>query len=237
MQKLKNTAPIIMLRTLVQTITTLSSFWWAKLKGRANRAKCDDIMKHWAKALLAIVDVKPHIIGNKPNYESHKPYIIMSNHASLYDIPIIFASMPGSIRMIAKKELSYIPYFGISLKNSEFIFIDRKNRQQAILDLEKAKEKMLDGIVIWVAPEGTRSRNGELGVFKKGVFKLAKQTNAIIIPVGIRGARQLLPPKTWRFNPGQAIEVHIGDAIDSQHFDEVALNQHVREVMLRLLNK
>lgn len=237
MSKLIYSTPTIMWRTLIQTLVTLTSFWWAKLKGQASRAKTDDIIKHWGHALLQIVNVKPQIIGSKPIYKNHQPYIIMSNHASLYDIPIILATMPGSIRMIAKKELSYIPYFGTSLKSSEFIFIDRKNRQQAIQDLQKANTKMLDGIIIWVAPEGTRSHNGELGVFKKGVFKLAKETNATIIPVGIRGARELLPPKTWRFNPGQHIEVHIGDAIASENFTEVTLNQHVRAVMLNLLNK
>ncbi len=237
MNNLIYSAPIIMLRTLVQTIVTLTTFWWAKLWGRASRVKTDEIIKHWARALLRIVNVTPLIMGTKPVYQNHQPYIIMSNHASLYDIPIILATLPGSIRMIAKKELSYIPYFGTSLKHSEFIFIDRKNRARAINDLQKAKEKMLDGIVIWVAPEGTRSRDGQLGTFKKGIFKLAKETNAVIIPVGIRGARQLLPPKTWAFNPGQTIEVHMGDPIVSDNFDEVTLNQHVREVMLKLLDK
>lgn len=226
-----------MLRTLLQTITTLTHFWWAKLCGRATRRCTDKIIHTWAQHLLRIVNVKPKIIGQKPTYHAHQPYIIMSNHASLYDIPIILATLPGSIRMIAKKELSYIPYFGSSLKNSEFIFIDRKNRTQAISDLQKAKAKMLDGIIIWAAPEGTRSRNGTLGVFKKGIFKLAKETDAVIIPVGIRGARQLLPPKTWHFNPGQAITVHIGDPIDAREWDEITLTQRVREAMLALLDK
>lgn len=231
MKNLLYSTPIIMLRTLVQTIVTLTSFWWAKFKGHATRAKCDDIMKHWARALLHIVNVKPHVSGQIPIYAPNQPYIIMSNHASLYDIPIILDTLPGSIRMIAKKELSYIPYFGTSLKNSEFIFIDRKNRQQAILDLKKAKAKMLDGIIIWAAPEGTRSRNGQLGLFKKGIFKLAKETEAIIIPVSIKGARQLLPPKTWRFNPGQAVFVHIGEPIVARDFDETALGTRVRDTI------
>lgn len=235
MKTLLYSAPMIMLRTLIRTIVTLTTFWWAKLRGRATRHCTDEIIHAWACALLHIVNVKPLIIGHKPSYAPHQPYIIMSNHASLYDIPIILASLPGSIRMIAKKELSYIPYFGSSLKHSEFIFIDRKNRAQAIEDLKKAKANMLNGIIIWAAPEGTRSRDGTLGIFKKGIFKLAKETDAIIIPVGIRGAAQLLPPKTWRFNPGQAIEVHIGHAIHARDFNEVQLNQHVRTTMLTLL--
>ncbi|MFA6038507.1 MAG: lysophospholipid acyltransferase family protein [Legionellales bacterium] len=231
MKNLLYSTPVIMLRTLVQTIATLTSFWWVKFTGNATRIKTDTIIKNWARALLQIVNVKPQVIGKLPVYKTHQPYIIMSNHASLYDIPIILDTLPGSIRMIAKKELSYIPYFGTSLKNSEFIFIDRKNRQQAILDLQKAKAKMLDGIIIWAAPEGTRSREGQLGVFKKGIFKLAKETDAIIIPVSIKGARQLLPPKTWRFNPGQAVFVHIGEPIVARDFDETALNARVRDTI------
>lgn len=236
MKNLLYSAPIIMLRSLFCTIATLSSFWWAKLWGRATRKRADDIMHDWAVKMLRLTDAQLHIVGKNPTYHPHQPYILMSNHASLYDIPIILASLPGSIRMIAKKELSYIPYFGHSLKHSEFIFIDRKNRPQAIEDLKKAKAKMLDGIIIWAAPEGTRSRTGELGVFKKGIFKLAIETDAIIIPIGIRGARQLLPAKTWRFNPGQDIYVHIGEPIASRDFDEAQLNQRVRDTMLNLLN-
>lgn len=235
MKKILYATPMIMLRTLVSTVVTLTTFWWAKLAGKASRKRIDEIIHAWAERLLQIVAVKLHVIGKPPVYMKQQAYIIMSNHASLYDIPIIFASLPGSIRMIAKKELSYIPYFGGSLKHSEFIFIDRQNRAQAIKDLKKAKKKMSEGIVIWAAPEGTRTRDGILGPFKKGIFKLAKETNAMIIPVGIRGARHLLPAKTWRFNPGQDIYVHIGAPIAAQDFDETALNQHVRERILDLI--
>jgi len=159
----------------------------------------------------------------------------MSNHASLYDIPIILASLPGSIRMIAKRELSYIPYFGTSLKHSEFIFIDRKNRLKAIEDLKIAKRNMLNGIVVWAAPEGTRSRNGVLGPFKKGIFKLAQEIDAIIIPVVIIGSRQLLPAKTWQFHPGQHIIVRIGAPIYASSAAEPILIHNVRLAMVEML--
>ncbi len=226
-----------MLRTMLNTLIILASFWWAKLTGNATRERVDGLIYSWAVRLLRVVDVKPRVVGNKPVYMKHQPYIIMSNHASLYDIPIILASLPGSIRMISKKELYYVPLFGKSIKHAEFIFIDRKNRAQAIQDLKKAKTKMQNGIIIWAAPEGTRSRDGHLGVFKKGIFKLAIETHAMIIPVGIRGARELLPPKTWQFHPGQNIEVHIGEPISAAHIDETTLSHQVRHSMLDLLTK
>ncbi len=235
MKKLLYTRPIIMLRTLIITFTTLTSFWWAKLWGKADRARTDHIIHHWAKSILTTVDVTLHVEGEKPNYIHRQPYMIMSNHASLYDIPIILASLPGSIRMIAKRELSHIPYFGTSLKHSEFIFIDRHNRIKAIEELKKARSKMLDGIVIWAAPEGTRTRNGELGPFKKGIFKLAQEIDAIIIPVMIIGSRQLLPAKTWDFHPSQDIHVRIGKPIYASSAHEPILIQNVRLAMMELL--
>lgn len=235
MKSIIYTAPIIMLRTLCTTFVTLTTFWWDKLRGKASRHRVDDIIRAWAIKVLKIVDVQLHVEGKRPTYLLRQPYIIMSNHASLYDIPIIYAALPGSIRMIAKRELSLIPYFGASLTHSEFIFIDRNNRLKAIEDLKKAKTKMLDGIVIWAAPEGKRTRNGELSPFKKGIFKLAQDTDAVIIPVVITGARRLLPAKTWKFNAHQDIHVRIGHPIDACAYAEPILINKVRQTMIDLL--
>ena len=77
---------------------------------------------------------------------------------------------------------------------------------------------MKSGIMVWIAPEGTRSRTGKMQPFKKGGFMLAFQTNAIIIPIGIRGSFNILPPKTWQFNIKEHAEVHIGTPIDVSHY-------------------
>jgi len=77
---------------------------------------------------------------------------------------------------------------------------------------------MEDGIILWIAPEGTRSRTGKLNKFKKGGFMVALQTNAIIIPVGIRGSEKVLPPDTWRSRIGQHVEIHVGEPIDTSGY-------------------
>ena len=80
---------------------------------------------------------------------------------------------------------------------------------------ETAKTLMKDGVMLWIAPEGTRSSNGKLGPFKKGAFITAIQAQAIIIPIGIRGAHEVLPARTFRYGTHQKVEVHIGAPIDA----------------------
>ncbi len=117
--------------------------------------------------------------------------------------------------MLTKKELFRVPIWGRGLTAGEFISIDRHNRRQAFRDLEEARKKMESGIILWVAPEGTRSRDGSLGAFKKGGFMLALQTGATIVPVGIRGAHDVLPARSLALRLGQEAEVHVGEPIDA----------------------
>ncbi|WP_423202822.1 lysophospholipid acyltransferase family protein [Legionella busanensis] len=174
----------------------------------------------WSTKLLNLIGVKlvvfnPYHVEPQPG----KATIIMCNHTSLYDIPISFKAFPNhSIRMLAKRELSKIPIMGKGMSATEFPFIDRKNRHQAIRDLAFARQLMESGIIMWIAPEGTRSKTGELAPFKKGAFITAIEAKATIIPIGIRGAYNILPPKTMRFNLNQKAEIHIGKPIDAAQY-------------------
>lgn len=180
------------------------------------RPFADSVLRWWSRYLLKAVRASyevfnPHGVAIQPD----TPYIIMSNHRSHCDIPLIFVSLPGSIRMLTKKELFRIPVWGRALHAAEFLSIDRHNHEQALKDLEFAKEKMKNGVVLWIAPEGTRSRNGALGRFKKGGFMVAIQTGAQIIPVGITGSEKIHKPDTWEINFDQHVHINIGKPIDA----------------------
>jgi 1-acyl-sn-glycerol-3-phosphate acyltransferase len=225
----------IIIKTIAVTLYfSLLVIWAAYFQKNQSRKKINDIAYRWSVTLLKIVNASYKVIAENPLvFVPNRCYIIMSNHASHYDIPLIFVSFPKKcVRMIAKKELFKVPIWGYSLKVGEFISIDRVNRRQALLDLKAAKEKMANGVMQWIAPEGTRSRNGELGSFKKGGFVLALQTNAIIIPVGIKGSGKILPPKTMAFGVGEKIEVHIGDPIDSGDYS----SKNVEKLMEKVEN-
>jgi 1-acyl-sn-glycerol-3-phosphate acyltransferase len=158
--------------------------------------------------------------------------ILMCNHSSAYDIPISFKAFPNhSIRMLAKKELSKIPIMSKGMTAAEFAFIDRKNRYQAIKDLVYVRELMESGIIMWISPEGTRSKDGKLAPFKKGAFITAIQAQAIIIPIGIRGAYDIIPGRSLSVNLNQKVEIHIGKPIDAaqytmQNKDELVKKTH-----------
>jgi 1-acyl-sn-glycerol-3-phosphate acyltransferase len=184
------------------------------------RVWTDKTLHHWVDQLLKEVEVEYSVI-NPLNTQPQPgtPTILMCNHSSAYDIPLAFKAFPQhSIRMLAKKELSRIPLMGKAMAAAEFPFVDRKNRYQAIKDLAYARELMENGIVIWVAPEGTRSKDGKLAPFKKGSFITAIQAKATIIPIGIRGAETILPARTFSVNMKQKAEVHIGKPIDASQF-------------------
>ncbi|OCH97822.1 glycerol acyltransferase [Legionella jamestowniensis] len=191
-----------------------------RLTGRTSRAWVDKTIRQWTDNLLGLVGVKckivnPHEVAPKQGEAT----IIMCNHSSLYDIPLSFKAFPNhSIRMLAKKELSKIPIMGKGMMAAEFPFIDRKNRHQAIKDLVAVRKLLESGIVMWIAPEGTRSKSGKLAPFKKGAFITAIEAKATIIPIGIRGAYDILPAKTTQFNINQTAEVHIGQAIDASEY-------------------
>ncbi|KTD18191.1 lysophospholipid acyltransferase family protein [Legionella jordanis] len=190
------------------------------MTGKTNRTWVNMMIHRWTDKLLNLVGVKCKIVnpyGVEP--QPGQATLIMCNHSSLYDIPISFKAFPHhSIRMLAKVELSRIPLLGKGMEAAEFPFIDRKNRHQAIRDLESARKLMESGIVIWIAPEGTRSKDGKLAPFKKGAFITAISSKATIIPIGIRGAYNILPARTTRLNLNQTAEIHIGEPIDASKY-------------------
>ncbi|CAM4385000.1 MAG: hypothetical protein LEGION0398_MBIBDBAK_01119 [Legionellaceae bacterium] len=205
--------------------------------GNLTRIKVNQLIQEWSNQLLDIVKLKFYV-SNKEfcEYPPNRSIIFMCNHNSLYDIPLIIAALPGSIRMLAKRELFKIPMFGAAMKKAEFISIDRKNKIQAVKDLQLAKAKMQDGIILWIAPEGTRSDSDKLLPLKKGGFILAIQTDAIIIPIGIRGAHHVLPARTLKFNLRQKVSLHIGEPIDATHYTLETKNELMEKVKQSLYN-
>ncbi|WP_372966398.1 lysophospholipid acyltransferase family protein [Marinobacter sp.] len=183
--------------------------------GQLNRPIVDKYCREWSASLLKLVRASVTVRGEVPDFNDGRRYIIMCTHASHYDIPISFVSLPGSIRMLSKRELSRIPLLGQAMAAAEFPWINRSNQTEAVRDLQKARAMMESGIVLWVAPEGTRSPDGQLLPFKKGCFHLAFDTEAVIVPVAIRGVHQVLPARSMQINLGQPVDVRVGAPIET----------------------
>jgi 1-acyl-sn-glycerol-3-phosphate acyltransferase len=145
-------------------------------------------------------------------------YLVMSNHQSLYDIPVIFEVIGPNIRMITKEELFRVPIFGNALRAGGFISIDRRDRHAAIRSLRRASDLLASGTHVWIAPEGTRSPTGELLPFKKGAFYLALEAGLPILPVTLRGTRDALPAKGVRSSGSARVTVTLHPKIEAAQY-------------------
>jgi len=160
-----------------------------------------------------------------------RPCVYVANHQSQFDIPALALAMPAGFRMVAKRELLYIPIFGWALWLAGFVFIDRADRERSIDRLTRAAEKVRRGTSIVVFAEGPRSPDGRLLPFKKGGFILALQAGVPIVPVSIRGGHEVLPKGSLRVRRG-TIEVIFGAPIQTSTYTfetRDALIQAVRE--------
>ena len=109
--------------------------------------------------------------------------------------------------------------------NQRFIEIDRQNRTSAIQSLHAGRERLGRAVSLWIAPEGTRSRTGKLGPFKKGGFHLAVNTGLPILPVSIDGTRRALPAHGLTVTRGALAHVVIGKPIDTAGYDGKRLSE------------
>lgn len=210
----------IMLFALYATVRiSILNLYKVYLGGGYDRAYADKIFRWYANALCKSVKMRDTV--NDPHhleFEPGIPYMVMSNHRSHYDIPLAVKYIPGSIRMLTKQELRKVPVWGKALSCGEFVFIDRSDLEKAKQSLAEARRVMESGVVLWVAAEGTRSRTGRLGEFKKGGFITAIEAGATIVPVGITGSEKVLPPKTWEFHLDQEVGFNIGEPIDASRY-------------------
>ena len=126
----------------------------------------------WSHALLWTAGV-PLRVKMHGELDGRQPYVFMANHLSTVDIWALFVALPVKVRFIAKKQLGRIPLFGWAMSAGRFIFIDRQNPLAARRSIDQAAERIHAGSSVVIFPEGTRSRDGHLGPFKKGGFLLA----------------------------------------------------------------
>ena len=187
----------------------------------------------WGKTLLRISGVTVEVTGQE-NIPPNTPLIFMANHQSNFDILALLACISVQFRWISKKEVFYIPVMGHAMKRAGYISIDRENHVKSILDLDEAAQKIKNGKSLMTFPEGTRSRDGKIRPFKKGMFYLAIKSGVPIIPLSIRGSRAIMPSKSLRIHPGK-ITMIIDKPIDVKKYsienhDELMTN--VRNVIV-----
>jgi 1-acyl-sn-glycerol-3-phosphate acyltransferase len=166
-----------------------------------------------------------------------KAYIYVSNHTSFLDLPGIRMLIPGQFRPLAKKELLKIPVFGW-IARSATVIVDRSSSQSRKKSMDKLKQILLDGMSVLLFAEGTQNRTKELlQPFHDGAFRIAIDTQQILLPMVVVGAGKLMPPGTVNLRPG-LIRIYVGDEIPTAGLstdDVAALKQKTFEQMKGIL--
>ena len=187
------------------------------VRGKVSKEASDERLAGWARKCVANAKIEVTVIGRE-HLADGATFLVMSNHQSLYDIPVLFDVIGSNLRMITKKELFRVPVFGKALAHGGFISIDRTDRNRALESLELARKRLAGGEHVWIAPEGTRSKTGELLPFKKGGFNLSLDANLPILPVTLRGTRDVLRAKGVRSVAGAKVTVTIHTPIDPARY-------------------
>lgn len=186
----------------------------------------------WSRFVLWISNVNVTTVGLE-NLDRNGNFIIVSNHASFYDIPTLMTLFPR-MRIMFKKELSYIPLWGWALKYGHHILVDRKRGAEAMKSLDRAAAAISEGGQVLLFAEGTRTRDGKLQPFKRGAFSLAVKSGVPILPVAINGSFRIMPKGSFDIRPSQITAVFgslISTAGKSTREDEMKLMNDVYDVI------
>jgi 1-acyl-sn-glycerol-3-phosphate acyltransferase len=187
------------------------------------RMVSNPLMKVWTRVVLFIYGIKVNVYGAE-NIDASKGKIYISNHASYLDIFVQLAKLPDNVRMIYKKEINRVPILGWAMWCAGFIALDRVKIRSAMKSLDKAAKKVSEGLSVVIYPEGTRTVDGKISEFKRGMFFLADKSKADIVPISLSGTYELMPMGTMKVKPG-TVNMVIGKPIkyrkDKELLDEI----------------
>ena len=193
----------------------------------------DQSARRWAKGLIRAAGVKVTTVGLE-RVPTDRSVVYVSNHQSFFDILALAATVPGTMRFVAKKEFQKIPILGPAMKSANQIFIDRGNLAKAFEAYEEAAQAVREGLNAVVFAEGTRSRTGELQPFKKGPFVFAIASQVPVIPVYCAGTFDVLPKGSLWVRPGP-VRLYFGEPIPTAgmtYEDRGALLARTRAVIM-----
>ena len=177
------------------------------------------------------------VVRGAENIEAGKTFLFLANHQSYCDPPALFVTIPRNVRLILKKELRKLPLLGLIMEMGGFVFIDRKDRVHSVTGMKQAVRQLQQGNSFLIYPEGTRTRTGELGPFKKGPFIMAIESGIPIVPISVRGSYDIMPPHQFTVKPGTVvITFHPPIATNGLLLaDRERLTERVRETIASVL--
>lgn len=177
----------------------------------------------WSWLILKTTGVRVRVAGLE-RLEPGRTYVFVANHQSIYDIPVIFASLPYQLRIIAKDSLGSFPFLGWHLSRTGHLLVNRRKPDpRGVFNWANALTRK--GLSLIVFPEGTRSATGHVGAFKGGSLYPAVQAGLPIVPLSVAGSRHVMRKGRLMTCPGE-VDLIVHDPIPT----EAAAEPDIRQV-------
>lgn len=146
----------------------------------------------WGWLFCRVFLLPVHVEGNE-YLDPKQAYIFVPNHQSMFDIFLLLGFLGHKFKWVMKKELAKVPLVGFACKCCGFIYINRTGKSSIAESMNKADDTLRQHKSLAIFAEGTRTRTGRLGTFKRGAFKLAVEQNLPIVPISLNGCYEAMP--------------------------------------------
>ena len=183
----------------------------------------DPWFKKMLRLFFRIINIKVLVEGNS-QFEENKPYLFMSNHVSLFDLPLLAGFILISFRGVASAHQFKWILYGWFLRRYGAIPIDRNSIYSSISAIRKAKDLLHSGKSVVLLPEGYRTKDGQLQQFKKLPFHLARQACVEIVPIGLSGLYSLKRKGSWLVRP-KPVKLKFGEKIPAQQVKSLSTEE------------
>lgn len=170
-------------------------------------------VKALLRLMFRVVGWRVRVVG-ADRLDPDKPHVYMSNHVTAIDHLLALAYLPGYIVGLEKAETAKLPLYGWAAKRWGQVHVDRENLESAVESWRVIEERLKSGVSVALYPEGTRSHDGKLGAFKRGVFHIAVNARATVVPITLKGPHRLLPPGSALVRQGE-VELIIGEPFEA----------------------
>ena len=194
------------------------------------------MVRKWARSLVNLSGSSIKVIGEE-NIPLSESVLFVSNHQGNFDIPLLLGFIDKPKGFIAKIETSKLPIIKDWMELMKCIFMDRKDIRQSVKAINQGVKHLKEGYSLVIFPEGTRSKDGSLGEFKSGSFRLATKSGVPIVPITIKGSNNIMKKGSFIIRPA-IIEIIISTPIMADNMetkDTTEVSELVRDIIEKKL--
>ncbi len=184
--------------------------------------------KFGCRVYLRSAGARVHVTGLE-HLDRNQSYAFIANHQSNLDPPLLFAYLGHNVGAIAKIELFRIPVLKQGFPLAHVVPIDRSNRERAIESTRRGADALRRGHSLMAFPEGTRTVDGRVKDFKKGVFYMAVEAGVPVVPVVVNDTRLVMRKGDKRVVPGN-VYVEILPPVSAQGYTAEQIEELVERV-------